>query len=123
MRIEKIFRPIFVLAFLLAAAHAHAVEGPRMASRSVAKALGYPACRVSVALTEDEFLATARRLGIPDPQAHPDWSRFKATYRSGDEIRLVSCRSGRGRAAPGYSIFGVFRGGRAVLEAYQVVDN
>jgi hypothetical protein len=94
-----------------------------MESKAAAHHLGFPKCRVSIPLAQDEVLTNAQLIGVSDPEAQDDWAGMKAAYRPGDQLRFVSCTSGQWRGAPGYSFFGLFRGDRIVLEMYQVIDN
>jgi len=97
--------------------------GPRMEPAHVANEVGFPKCRVSVPLSQDEVLANARLTGVPAPETQIDWAKMKAAYRSGDHFRFVSCVSGKRVGAPGYSFFGLFRGNSVALQMFQVIDN
>ena len=121
---EKYVRPELVLLTLsLVAGCAHTSVGPRMEPAYVAIEVGFPKCRVSVPLSQDEVLANARLTGVLDPEAQNDWAQMKAAYRPGNQFRLVSCVSGQRVGAPGYSFFGLFRGNSVVLQMFQVIDN
>lgn len=60
--------------------------------RSYGEGLGLDACRVSVALSVDEVL----RLGEAghfggDLEQDPEWAKFSADLREGDELRFIRC--------------------------------
>jgi hypothetical protein len=115
-------KALLIAATLSLAACVHSAL-PRMESARVASEVGFPKCRVSVPLTEEEVLVTARLTGISAPETQADWPEMKAAYRAGDQLRFVSCVSGKGIGSPGYSFFGLFRGSRVAARALEVVDN
>ena len=108
------------LSLITGCAH---TTGPRMEPSHVADEVGFPKCRVSVPLSQDEVLANARLTGVSAPETQVDWTRMKATYRLGDRLRFVSCVSGKHLGAPGYSFFGLFRGNSVALQMFQIIDN
>jgi hypothetical protein len=115
-------KALLIAATLSLAGCAHSAL-PRMESARVASEVGFPKCRVSVPLTDQEVLATARLTGVSLPEIQADWAEMKAAYRAGDELRFVSCVSGKGIGSPGYSFFGLFRGNKVAARAFEVVDN
>ncbi len=95
---------------------------PQMEPARIASEFGFPKCRVSVPLTENEVLENARLTGVSAPETQTDWAEVKAARRGGDQLRLVSC-VGKRLGSPGYSFVGLFRDRKAVAQAFAVVDN
>ena len=122
MRLVTTTTLIIAATLSLVVGCAHNV-GPRMEPAHVANEVGFPKCRVSVPLSQDEVLENARLSGVPAPETQIDWAKMKAAYRLGDQFRFVSCVSGKHVGAPGYSFFGIFRGNSVALQMFQVIDN
>ena len=108
------------MALVIGCAH---TLGPQMEPARVAKDVGFPNCRVSVPLSPEEMLATARLVGVSAPETQSDWVQMQTSRRPGDQLRFVSCSSGKHAGAAGHSFFGLFRGGSVALEAFQMIDN
>ena len=115
-------KALLIVATLSPAGCVHSAL-PRMERARAASEVGLPGCRVSIPLTEQEVLATARLTGISVPETQVAWAEMKAAYRTGDHLRFVSCMSGKGVGSPGYSFFGLFRGSKVAARAFEVVDN
>lgn len=94
-----------------------------MDTATVAQDLGFPKCRVSIPVALGELATNAQLVGAYDNKAQDELTKVKAEYRDGDELRYVSCVSGHGPRAPGYSFFGLFRDRHIVLRAYEAIDN
>ena len=83
--------------------------------RSYGEGLGLDACRVSVALSVDEVLRLSDGGGtFGHLEEDPEWSKFSASLRENDELRLVSC----GNYGPYF--FAIVRDG-GVAARYQIM--
>ena len=70
----------------------HTSDVFEMEPKSISKQLALPTCRVSVPLSESEVVDRLRRFdNIENPETYPDWIAITSGYRSGDQIRMLSC--------------------------------
>ena len=89
------------LAATVAVAVAVAASGCVSQSRvklepsSTAKRLGLSGCSVSVPMTQPEVLDFVKRWDShPNPEQAPDWLELTSKAQAGDEIRMISCKTG-----------------------------
>lgn len=90
---------------------------PKMESASVATRLGYPHCKVSVPMSQDEVIASERWRGDPITETRDEWTTILAATQPGDQLRLVDCVRPDSRGiAVGYYFYGLFRGQNIVAK-------
>ena len=95
-----------------------------MESASVAKRLGVPRCKVSVPMTQDEVLTSAKSWGDPHAETRGEWAEILATTQPGDQLRLVDCvKADRHGVAAGYYYYALFRGQAIVAQMPGVIIN
>jgi hypothetical protein len=74
---------------------AHTPNVFQMESRSVAKQLGLPTCRVSVPMEKSEVVEVLEHWdSIDNPEENSAWVAFTSNYQPGDQIRMLSCKTG-----------------------------
>lgn len=67
----------------------------KMEPRSASKRLGLTGCNVSVPLSQSEVLDTVKKWdNNPNPEQNQEWIKLIANQKSGDELRMVSCKVG-----------------------------
>lgn len=86
-------------------------SNPKMEPASVSKRLGVPGCKVSVPMSQNEVLVSAREWGDPNPETRSDWAAMLAASEPADEFRLVDCiKANKTGMAVGYYYYALFRG-------------
>jgi hypothetical protein len=114
---------------MLLAACAHTPREPAIDRSSgidlagLAARFSTPNCEVSVPLTEAQALVLAEREGVPHPETRPDWLALVAAAQPGDQLREVSCLTGRHGRLAGAVFYGLFRGGKLVAEMHPMIIN
>ena len=101
-----------------------ASSAPKMEALSVAKRLGFPRCKVSVPMSQDEVLQSAKRWGDPYAETRSEWAAIVAAAQPGDQLRLVDCiRPDKEGIAGGYYFYGLFRGQAIVAQMPGAIIN
>jgi len=112
-----------ILALLLSGC-AHQPLGPKIDTPSAIDThelmtrLGYPKCRVSVPLTEEDAVKSAALVGAPDIDKREDWAALIGRMTPGDELRHVWCSPYRGPG--GIDLIGVFRDKHLIAKLHTV---
>lgn len=89
----------------------------RMESKSIAKQLGFPYCRVSVPLSQSEVIEDAKRMDIPDPEKYVEWIKMKSSVQPGDQLRLVNCfTASRSKYGGDPYYYALIRNGKIISE-------
>ncbi|MHC9087070.1 hypothetical protein ACYX7E_18815 [Luteimonas sp. RIT-PG2_3] len=103
----------------------HNALGLKMESRAFATQLGFPHCDVYAPLSQEDLLASARRIGIENLEASSEWANVVATAIPNDQLRLINCPNSRRvrGSRGGYSFYGLFQRDRLVLESGQVIND
>jgi len=115
---------LIIIAALLSGC-AHQTIGPKMDgsagvnTQDLVIRFGYPKCTVSVPLSEEEAVESARLVGAPDINQREEWTALVGMMISGDELRHVWCSPRRGRG--GIDLIGVFRDKRLIAELHTVI--
>jgi hypothetical protein len=84
---------VFILASLLSSC-AHQTLGPKIDARSglntqaLVKRFGYPKCTVSVALSQEQAVASAELVGAPHINQRKDWAELTNLMIPGDELPM-----------------------------------
>lgn len=116
----------FVIAILFALAATGCTSAPttvKMESKSVARALGFPKCSVSVPLSQQEVIQGAKRKGNPNPESDPQWIKMSASMQPGDHWRLVDCLSARSMRIGDPYYYALFRGSKVAGEFHFIIVN
>lgn len=86
-------------------------------SRSEAKQLGFPNCRVSVPLSQSEVIEDAKLIGNPHPEDDPEWIAITKNIQSGDHLRAVDClNEERSRVGGGTYFYTLIRNNKILLK-------
>lgn len=88
----------FVAVFAIAFAVAGCASAPaivEVAPKSIARRLGLSDCRVSVPLSQSDVINLVKRWdNHPSPEENQEWIEITAKQQPGDQLRMVSCKSG-----------------------------
>ena len=104
-----------VLALLLSGC-AH--QPPAIDTHELVTRFGYPKCKVSVPLAEEDAVKSAELVGAPDIDEREDWGALIGRMNPGDDLRHVWCSPYRGRG--GIDLIGVFRDKHLIAELHTV---
>ena len=123
MKFASRLTQVLILASLLSSC-AHQALGPKIDTRSgintqdLVKRFGYPKCIVSVALSQEEAVASAELVGAPHINQRKDWVELTNMMIPGDELRHVWCNPYRGPG--GVDLIGLFRDNKMIADMHTV---
>jgi hypothetical protein len=112
---------VVIAAVACLVACASSVTEQQFEPASVARRLRVSPCKVSVPMSQEEVILSARRSGDPTAENGADWAKIVASARQGDELRMVDCVRYGGRS--GYYYYALFRGDSVVASMPGVIIN
>lgn len=108
---------ISIAVALMIAGCASAPTEVKMESRSIAKRLGFPDCRVSALLSQSDVIEDAKKVGNPNPEKNQEWIEITKSFQPGDQLRAVNCL----KSSRSTYFYALIRNDEVILKFYSTI--